>query len=414
MTGMIKDIAEGLFFVHNSRLQQHGNLSAFTCVVGDRFEIKIQFYGMKKLKQNMERTLNHSASLYVAPEHIHQNAVGSQAGDVYSFAILCSTILSLEAPFDGIQTAELFKKIADGDRPQLETENQDPELIKLIRRCWCQIPSDRPKISEIRSVLILQQRSSNVMDHMFSLMENNAAELEQDVQMRRLELLEEKKKADILLNRMMPKEAAEKLKLGQSVEPQVYTEATVFFSDIVGFTVLASKSSPLQIINFLNNVYTLADEVIGQFDAYKVETIGDGMHVVSSIPKRNGHQHGQQIGLMAMEFQRAVKTLRMAHLPNHQIQMRVGVHTGSCVAGIVGMTAPRFCVFGDTVNIAAKMEASGRAGRIHITDQTNSFLQTHFPGQFTTMERGESLIKGIGTLNTHWLVPPEELNAFEP
>ncbi|KAI6220783.1 Adenylyl cyclase class-3 4 guanylyl cyclase domain containing protein [Aphelenchoides besseyi] len=275
------------------------------------------------------------------------------------------------------------------------------------------------------------------MDHMFSLMENNAAELEQDVQMRRLELLEEKKKADILLNRMMPKEAAEKLKLGQSVEPQVYTEATVFFSDIVSFTVLASKSSPLQIINFLNDVYTLTDNVIDKFDCCSfliiylnvyVETIGDGLHIVSGIPRRNNHEHSQQIALMAIEFQRAVKTLRMDHLPNHPIQMRVGVHSGSAVAGIVGMTAPRFCVFGDTVNIAAKMEASGRgdrtnlsihysvllAGRIHITNQTNSFLQTHFPGQFTTMERGESLIKGIGTLNTHWLVPPEELNDFEP
>jgi class 3 adenylate cyclase len=101
-------------------------------------------------------------------------------------------------------------------------------------------------------------------------MENNAAELEQDVQQRTMELLEEQKKADVLLYRMMPREAADKLKLGQSVEPQVFESASVFFSDIVSFTVLASKSTPLQIISFLNDVYTLADGVIDKYDVYKV------------------------------------------------------------------------------------------------------------------------------------------------
>ncbi|KAI6212950.1 Heat-stable enterotoxin receptor [Aphelenchoides besseyi] len=111
---------------------------------------------------------------------------------------------------------------------------------------------------------------------------------------------------------------------------------------------------------------------------------------------------------------RAVKTLRMDHLPNHPIQMRVGVHSGSAVAGIVGMTAPRFCVFGDTVNLAAKMEASGRAGRIHISITTKELLQRHYPNQFSIFERGETLIKGIGPMYTHWLSLPEEASTFEP
>jgi class 3 adenylate cyclase len=158
----------------------------------------------------------------------------------------------------------------------------------------------------------------------------------------------------------------------------------------------------------------LTDSVIERYDVYKVETIGDGMHVVSGVPRRNGNNHVKEIADMAIDFQRTVKTLRISHLPDHQIQMRVGITSGPAVAGIVGLTSPRYIVFGDTVNVAAKMEASGRAGRIHISSATKSLLQTHFPNQYTILDRGETLIKGIGSMHTAWIVPPEEILSFQP
>jgi class 3 adenylate cyclase len=237
---------------------------------------------------------------------------------------------------------------------------------------------------------------------MFALMESNAGELEKQVKQQTFELIEEKKKADILLYKIMPKAAADSLKLGQTVSPEVYDSATVLFSDIVSFTTLASKSTPFQIIDFLNSVYTLADSIIDKYDVYKVETIGDGMHVVSGVPNRNGNNHVREIANMAIDFQRAVKTLKMAHLPDKQIQMRIGIHSGSCVAGIVGSINPRYVVFGDTVNMSAKMEVSGRAGRIHITGETKDLLLTHFPDKYKIVDRGESLVKGIGARYTYW------------
>ncbi|KAI6230744.1 Guanylate cyclase [Aphelenchoides fujianensis] len=442
--GMIRDIVEALFYIHNSSFVQHGTLSAYRCVVGDRFEVKVQFYGLSKLKEQTMRRLDDHSALYVAPEHLQgqQNQLGSQAGDIYSFAIVCSVILTMKPAYDienvAETEAEIVRNVARGryppTRPSLESDRAidvSPELISLIKRCWAEHPTERPKIEECREILlkrIFTNRSTNVMDYMFALMENTASDLELQVQQQTLELIGEQKKADILLYRMMPKAAADALKVGQSVNPELYTEATVFFSDIVGFTILASKSSPLQIINFLNDVYTLADNVIDSHDAYKagntrilsfirffqVETIGDGMHVVSGVPKRNGNEHVKAIADLSIDFQRAVKTLRMPHIPDHPILMRVGVHSGSVVAGIVGMTAPRYCVFGDTVNLAAKMEASGRAGRIHITLHTKALLQQHYAGKYTTFSRGEVLIKGIGAMITHWLVGPEDVNGFEP
>jgi class 3 adenylate cyclase len=127
------------------------------------------------------------------------------------------------------------------------------------------------------------------------------------------------------------------------------------------------------------------------------------MHVVSGVPTRNGNNHVKEIIDMAIDFQRAVKTLRLLHLPDQRIQMRIGVHSGSCVAGIVGVTNPRYIVLGDTVNMSAKMEASGRAGQIHITEATRDLLLTYFPGNYKIEARGETLIKGIGAMDTYWI-----------
>ena len=108
------------------------------------------------------------------------------------------------------------------------------------------------------------------MDYVLNLMEQYASSLEQEVEERTRELVDEKKKSDILLFRMLPKEVVEKLKSGESVEPEQFQTATVFFSDIVQFTVLASKCTPLQVVNILNSLYTSLDNIIENFDVYKV------------------------------------------------------------------------------------------------------------------------------------------------
>jgi class 3 adenylate cyclase len=138
------------------------------------------------------------------------------------------------------------------------------------------------------------------------------------------------------------------------------------------------------------------------------------MHVVSGVPTRNGNNHVKEIIDMAIDFQRAVKTLRLLHLPDDKIQVRVGVHSGSCVAGIVGVTNPRYIVLGDTVNTSAKMEAAGRPGRIHITKATRDLLVQFHPNRFHIVDRGETLIKSIGPMTTYWVPLPEEISTFEP
>lgn len=143
------------------------------------------------------------------------------------------------------------------------------------------------------------------------------------------------------------RQVAEKLKLGQSVEPESFDVVTVFFSDVVSFTTLASKCTPLQVVNLLNNLYTLLDSIIAEYDVYKVETIGDGYLCVSGLPHRNGDEHARQVANMALAFMRNLSHFSIPHLPTERIRLRIGMHTGPCVAGVVGESTSNKCRHAD-------------------------------------------------------------------
>ncbi|KAK5981259.1 Guanylate cyclase domain-containing protein, partial [Trichostrongylus colubriformis] len=121
--------------------------------------------------------------------------------------------------------------------------------LHLIRDCWTERPSERPHINMVKSNLrsMNSGRNENLMDYVFNMLEEYASTLEGEVEDRTRQLAEEQKKSDVLLYRMLPRQVAEKLKIGQSVEPETFESVTVFFSDVVSFTTLAAKCNPMQV-----------------------------------------------------------------------------------------------------------------------------------------------------------------------
>ncbi|KAI1700201.1 adenylate and guanylate cyclase catalytic domain-containing protein [Ditylenchus destructor] len=425
MTSLIRDIAEGLHEIHTSPiLRQHGMLSSDTILVTDRWQVKIQYYGLSAMKEFTVRHEKDKYALWTAPEilRIRQNRVGTQKGDIYAFAIVCSEIVTKKPAWnvgdaDESEDEIIYRIRRGGATPFRPILNIDPSLDlnsalpQLIRDCWNEEPEKRPKIEVIRTAVksMLNSKATNLMDYFFSLMENNATVLEREVSERTMELVQEKKKSDILLYRMLPRFVADRLKLGQTVAPELFEAVTVFFSDVVSFTTLASQSTPLQVVNLLNDLYTTFDLIIDQHSVYKVETIGDGLHCVSGLPLRNGNEHVREIADMSFAFLRSIKAFKVAHLPHYHINIRIGIHTGPCVAGVVGITAPRYCIFGDTVNLASRMESSSKPGRIHITSETNRYLlEIIRHPRYRTESRGEVMIKGTGPLETFWLLSPDD------
>ncbi|XP_041377534.1 soluble guanylate cyclase gcy-35-like [Gigantopelta aegis] len=212
----------------------------------------------------------------------------------------------------------------------------------------------------------------------------------------------ERKRSQTILFELLPVQVAQKLINRETIEPESYQSATVFFSDIVGFTVISSNSSPLQIVAMLNMLYKKFDDELEVFDVYKVETIGDAYMVVSGLPQRNGERHSAEIANLALNLRIIISGTSVPHIPDHKLQLRIGINTGPVVAGIVGTKMPRYCIFGDTVNVASRMESTSLPLYIQISQSTKDALDKH--SGFVTEDRGSVEIKGKGLMNTYWLI----------
>nr|CDJ94482.1 Adenylyl cyclase class-3 4 guanylyl cyclase domain containing protein [Haemonchus contortus] len=260
----------------------------------------------------------------------------------------------------------------------------------------------------------MPNRKSNLMDHMFNMLEDYTTTLELDVEERTKQLKEEKKKADILLGRMLPRQVADRLKLGQTVEPESFDSVTVFFSDVVKFTQLAAKCTAFQLVNLLNDLYNGFDSIIEEHSVYKVESIGDGYLCVSGLPVRNGHEHIREIAELSLSFMKFVDEFRMSALPRERVQLRIGVNSGPCVAGVVGLSMPRYCLFGDTVNTSSRMESNGKPGLTHMSKEAHDLLIEDYRADYETQLRGEVIIKGKGVMETYWLIGRRSASSSAP
>ncbi|XP_048247978.1 uncharacterized protein LOC124112689 [Haliotis rufescens] len=216
------------------------------------------------------------------------------------------------------------------------------------------------------------------------------------------ELSREKKKTDSLLYQMVPRPVADKLKMAEDVDAEYYKSVTIMFSDIFGFTRISTECSPLEIVSLLNHLYTAIDERLDNHEVYKVETINDSYMVASGLPNRIGNRHSAEVAALALDLLHMMAQRRFSTPGERLIQLRIGINTGPCMAGIVGTIMPRYCLFGDTVNTASRMKSYGLPNKIHISSSTHSSLKKH--GTFVMRHRGNIQVKGKGTMKTFWLV----------
>ena len=205
-------------------------------------------------------------------------------------------------------------------------------------------------------------------------------------------LREEEQQSSQLISNMIPDEIAQRLKHGETTISEYFDDVSILFADIVGFTKRAAITDARALVALLNRVFSRCDALVIKYGLEKIKTIGDAYMVAGSLPKRRADH------LIAMaDF--ALELVKVVHQEDN-FEMRIGINCGPAVAGVIGTTKLTYDVWGDTVNIASRMESHGEPRRIHVSAAVRDRLDaTH-----VFEPRGVISVKGVGPMVTHFLV----------
>ncbi len=220
--------------------------------------------------------------------------------------------------------------------------------------------------------------------------------LEKIIDNRTRELMLEKQKSEELLANVLPKNTANELMARGKATSKKYRMATVLFSDIQGFTKIAEHLNPETLVDQLDSVFFYFDQIVGKFNIEKIKTIGDAYMCAGGIPEKN-RTNPVEVVLAALEMQRHMEDMKKSK--ESLWDLRIGVHTGSIIAGVVGQKKLSYDIWGDTVNTASRMESSGEPGKINISGETYEYVKDFFICEY----RGKMPVKYKGEIDMYFV-----------
>ena len=200
-----------------------------------------------------------------------------------------------------------------------------------------------------------------------------------------------------LLTNVMPPSIAERLREKWAIIADSHESATVLFADVVNFTPLMAQYPPDDVVRYLNKIFSEFDEILAKYELEKIKTVGDAYMAAGGLPDPMPN-HLEKMADFALEIQDLMS--RTPSPSGKPMQLRIGIHTGPLVAGVIGNTKLMYDLWGDTVNIASRMESHGVSGQIQVTEDVVRALKDRYDFE----KRGEVPVKGKGTLKTYWLV----------
>jgi class 3 adenylate cyclase len=227
------------------------------------------------------------------------------------------------------------------------------------------------------------------------LLERNAAfaQLEQSL----AELGREREKSERLLHNILPATIAERLKNGEATIAESFSDVTVLFADLSGFTEFSEYVDPQQVVGLLDEIFSTFDHLAHAHGVEKIKTIGDAYMAVSGLPVPRP-DHAEAMAVMAIGMQDAFRSVMRNR--GLALELRIGMHSGPVAAGVIGRQKFTYDLWGDTVNLASRMESHGEPSRIHVSPTTRALLGD----AFRFADRGEVSVKGRGTLHTFFLL----------
>ncbi|MEG3975762.1 adenylate/guanylate cyclase domain-containing protein [Microcoleus sp. herbarium8] len=253
-------------------------------------------------------------------------------------------------------------------------------------------------LARVANQLIIQNQQ-RLLQHQTKQLEEFVDQLQKEIKDRQtveLALRLAQNKSDHLLLNILPAAIVENLKKGEGSAAERFESATVLFADIVDFTSLAARISPLELVRFLNKIFSKFDELTEKHGLEKIKTIGDAYMVAGGLPVPMA-DHVGAIANMALDMQDAIADFKTD--TGEPFQIRIGINTGPVVAGVIGTKKFIYDLWGDTVNVASRMECQGLPGYIQVTSAVYEQLKE----RYVLEERGAIAVKGKGELIVYWL-----------
>jgi class 3 adenylate cyclase len=250
---------------------------------------------------------------------------------------------------------------------------------------------------QLQQVKELSEKTQEQEAEKQRILENQKAQLEEEVTLRTAEIVEEKKKSDQLLLNILPEEVARELKEKGRTTAHQYDSVSVMFTDFVDFTVAGSQMQSQALVEELDSCFKAFDEIMGKHGIEKIKTIGDAYLAVCGLPTPDP-QHAKKTVAAAKEIV-AYMQQRRAQLGDKTFEIRIGIHSGEVVAGIVGVKKFAYDIWGDTVNTAARMESNSEPGKINISQTTYELVKD----KYTCTYRGEIEAKNKGMMKMYFV-----------
>ncbi|XP_055342865.1 atrial natriuretic peptide receptor 1-like isoform X2 [Paramacrobiotus metropolitanus] len=410
----VNHLAASLTFLHGSTIACHGNLKTPNCIIDNYFILQLTDIDICRSQRTTVLASDVLKLLWNAPEVLRSpiKFTQSKPADLFSFGIVVQELYTECLPYHSGRfttqeyCTEIVNSVISVFHPLFRWNKWQncPENVKaLIIGCCSESPDERYTIQQVQTFLSQHpefHHGKSLMDDILDRMEKYANELEEAVGAKTEAFLDEKRKCEQLLSDIFPEAVAKSLMSGNTVYPERYDSVTICFTGINNFPTLSTAFTPNQIVRFLNDLYTIFDAKISDYDVYKVETVADSYIVTSGLPLRNGYEHVRQIAQLARTLVLVGQQFQSIACKHHQLQLKIGFNTGPVATAVVGIRRPRYCIFGDTMNTASRMMSTGEVLKIHVSQSSKDAL-TRF-GMYCEL-RGTTSIKGKGQENTYWL-----------